>query len=64
MKIHRVYLLIFIVGVTLTKPVLAQGNLYHYQDAKTWEFGPRVGFTTSMINSKGDPNLEKGIKLG
>ena len=64
MKTHKLYLLIFIVGVMLTSPAIAQGNLYYYQDAKTWEFGPRIGFTTSIINSKGDPNLEKGIKLG
>lgn len=64
MKTHKLYLLIFIVSVALTSPVLAQGNLYYYQDAKTWEFGPRIGFTTSMINSKGDPNIKRGIKLG
>lgn len=64
MKTHKLYLLMFIVGVALTSPAIAQGNLYYYQDAKTWEFGPRIGFTTSIINSKGDPNLEKGIKLG
>lgn len=64
MKTHNLYLLILIVGVMLTNTVFAQGNLYYYQDAKTWEFGPRIGFTTSIINSKGDPNLEKGIKMG
>lgn len=64
MKTHKLYLLIFIVSVALASPVLAQGNLYYYQDAKTWEFGPRIGFTTSMINSKGDPNIKRGIKLG
>lgn len=64
MKTHNLYLLILIVGLILTKPVYAQSNLYYYQDAKTWDFGPRIGFTTSMINSKGDPNLEKGIKMG
>jgi hypothetical protein len=43
---------------------LSQGNVYYYQEAKTWEFGPRIGFTTSMINSKGDPNIQRGIKMG
>ena len=48
----------------MANQAFSQGNLYYYQEAKTWEFGPRIGFTTSMINSKGEPNLEKGIKLG
>lgn len=43
---------------------ISQSNLYYYQEAKTWEFGPRIGFTTSMINSKGDPNIQRGIKMG
>jgi Outer membrane protein beta-barrel domain len=42
----------------------AQNGLYYYQEVKTWEFGPRIGFTTSIINSKGEPNLESGIKMG
>ena len=64
MKMKQGYLIIFLLGWTLANQALAQGNLYYYQEAKTWEFGPRVGFTTSIINSKGEPNLEKGIKLG
>ena len=48
----------------MANQAFSQGNLYYYQEAKTWEFGPRIGFTTSMINSKGEPNLEKGIKIG
>jgi hypothetical protein len=38
--------------------------MYYFQEAKTWEFGPRIGFTTSIINSKGDPNIQRGIKMG
>jgi len=64
MKLNTRYLLLFILGLTLSNLAVAQGNLYYYQEAKTWEFGPRIGFTTSMINSKGDPNLRKGIKMG
>ena len=64
MKMKQGYLIIFLLGWTLANQALAQGNLYYYQEAKTWEFGPRVGFTTSIINSRGEPNLEKGIKLG
>ncbi len=44
--------------------LLAQDNLFYCQAAKTWEFGPRIGFTTSIINSKGDNNIERGVKLG
>lgn len=64
MKLNNRYLLIFIFGLSLSINAYSQGSLYYYQEAKTWEFGPRIGFTTSMINSKGDPNLEKGIKMG
>lgn len=59
----------FIVLATLIilanlSPLQAQDNLYYFQEAKTWEFGPRIGFTTSMINSTGEPNVKRGIKLG
>ena len=64
MKLNKCYLLIFIFGLTVANQAFSQGNLYYYQEAKTWEFGPRIGFTTSLINSKGDPNLDKGVKLG
>lgn len=42
----------------------AQDNIYYYQAVKTWEVGPRIGFSTSIINSTGDPNIQRGIKLG
>ncbi len=44
--------------------VFSQDGLYYFQPEKTWELGGRIGFTTSMINSKGDPNIQRGIKLG
>ncbi len=44
--------------------VFSQEGLYYFQPAKTWELGGRVGFTTSIINSKGEPDLERGVKLG
>ena len=55
-----------LIGFILFLPLIgiSQGNLYYYQEAKTWEFGPRIGFTTSMINSKGEPNIQRGIKMG
>lgn len=49
---------------TLSLKVNGQDNFYYYQESKTWEFGPRIGFTTSIINSKGSPSLESGIKIG
>lgn len=52
------------ISIMSLSTLYAQDNLYYYQEANTWEFGPRVGFTTSMINSTGDPNIQKGIKLG
>ena len=64
MKLNKRYILIFIFGLTVANQAFSQGNLYYYQAAKTWEFGPRIGFTTSVINSKGEPNLEQGIKMG
>jgi hypothetical protein len=64
METRNLGLLIIIAGIGITNSLFAQGNLYYYQEAKTWDIGPRIGFTTSLINSKGDPNLEKGIKLG
>jgi len=64
MKETNFFLWILIIRLMFTGQAQAQENLYYYQEAKTWEFGPRIGFTTSIINSKGNPNLEKGIKLG
>ena len=65
MKRSKLYLLVFILGLTLTKQQgFAQGSIYYYQEPDTWELGPRIGFTTSLINSKGNPELEKGIKMG
>jgi hypothetical protein len=64
MKLYKRYLLLLILGFTMINEAAAQDNLYYYQEAKTWELGPRIGFTTSLINSKGDPNLQKGIKMG
>ncbi len=61
---HGFPYLVIILGISLAVPVNGQGNLYYYQEAKTWDFGLRVGFTTSMINAKGTPNLDGGIKLG
>ena len=58
---HRI-----LIGLILFLPLtgISQSNLYYYQEAKSWEFGPRIGFTTSMINSKGDPNIQRGVKVG
>jgi outer membrane protein with beta-barrel domain len=59
---RNLYILLFL--LFLVDQVQAQSNLYYFQEAKTWEYGPRIGFTTSMINSKGDPNIQRGIKMG
>ena len=64
MKMSKRYLLIWIIGLPFANQAFSQGTLYYYQEASTWEFGPRIGFTTSIINSKGDPNLQKGVKMG
>ena len=53
-----------LISVVSSLSLQAQDNLYYFQEVKTWEFGPRIGFTTSMINSTGDPNIQRGIKLG
>ncbi len=53
-----------LITVASLSTLQAQDNLYYFQEAKTWEFGPRIGFTTSMINSTGDPNIQRGIKVG
>lgn len=47
-----------------TFPLKAQDKIYYYQAVKTWEFGPRIGFSTSIINTTGDPNIQRGIKMG
>ena len=64
MKIAN-YKIVFL-GILISVPVLglSQSNMFYYQPEKTWEYGPRIGFTTSMINSKGDPNIQRGVKLG
>jgi Outer membrane protein beta-barrel domain len=64
MKKYILILSILLVAVFRPFSTIAQGDLYYFQEAKTWEFGPRIGFTTSMINSKGDPNIQRGIKMG
>jgi len=64
MKMNKHYLILLIIGLAVSNNAFAQDNLYYYQEAKTWEFGPRIGFTTSVINSKGEPNLQRGIKMG
>ena len=46
MKSHKLNLLILAASVALVSHAFAQGKLYYYQDAKTWEFGPRIAFTT------------------
>lgn len=57
-------ILFILLTIFSVSPLQAQDNLYYFQEAKTWEFGPRIGFATSMINSTGDPNIQRGIKLG
>lgn len=64
MKIAIYYKVLLAIILFLPLTGLSQGSLYYFQEAKTWEFGPRIGFTTSIINSKGDPNIQKGIKMG
>jgi hypothetical protein len=64
MKIVIYYKILLFIILLLPFSGLSQGNMYYFQEAKTWEFGPRIGFTTSIINSKGDPNIQKGIKMG
>lgn len=43
---------------------LAQDNLFYYQATGTWDFGPKIGFTTSLINSKGQEGIQQGVRLG
>lgn len=57
-------MLFMLLAITGLSTLQAQDNLYYFQEANTWEFGPRIGFSTSMINSTGDPNIQRGIKLG
>ena len=65
MQFHSIVILFFVILFRMSSSTLqAQGNLYYFQETKTWEFGPRIGFTTSIINSTGDPNIQRGIKLG
>jgi outer membrane protein with beta-barrel domain len=60
----NILLVAALITLTSITSLQAQDNLYYYQEAKTLEFGPRIGFTTSMINSTGQPGLQRGIKLG
>ena len=64
MKVSTFRQILLVLIILLPFAGISQSNLYYYQEAKTWEFGPRIGFTTSMINSKGDPNIQRGIKMG
>ena len=49
------YIVLLLFSALLYAPVAAQSPLY-YQTPKTFEIGPRVGFTTSILNSD-DPSL-------
>lgn len=63
----RILLQFAVLGIVFCAFVIsamAQENMYYYQPVKTLEFGPRLGFTTSLINSKGSPNIQRGVKLG
>lgn len=64
MKVTTVIKLFLAFVLLLPVESSAQGNLYYYQASRTLEFGPRIGFATSMINSRGEPNIQRGIKMG
>ena len=56
---------VFVLAVLFSAAnVQSQSNLYYYQQEGTWDFGPKVGFTTSIINTKGPEGLKSGVRLG
>jgi len=57
MKAVKIITTLFIMTLILVQ-VSAQGMLY-YQEAKTFEFGPRIGFTTSILSVDDDSLLGK-----
>jgi len=60
----RSFFIFLIAFLGMRSQSFSQEDLFYYQEVNTWDFGPRLGFTTSVINSKGNNSFERDIFLG
>jgi Outer membrane protein beta-barrel domain len=60
----RSFIIFSLALMGLSPSSYSQEDLFYYQEVKTWDIGPRLGFTTSIINSKGNNSFERDVIMG